>query len=302
VRMPSRELARLVIELAWRQYDAARPPILAWLKYLCEWHRDHRVRIRAVQALAYIAAHDYAHIKERVLDVWSARERPVEHLAASWLMEAMVLDGTSADKVLEVLRRWSRSPERSKRAVAVRAYGTSIASENSEDAIAGIRISAVLPDLGGLPEVSLLEMYLLGLTEEVTAELTLWMRGVPAMRERAGRVLVRISQVRRGEEDESPQPYHLLWALACEPDRIGASLRQIAELWDLACAHESSRSAAWQMIGRWAQDCREHPGLRGTFTELIDEFQKAASHDETRERLDVYRRWWNRYLDEEAPK
>jgi hypothetical protein len=147
-------------------------------------------------------------------------------------------------------------------------------------------------------------MYLLDLTKEVTAELTLWMRGIPAMRERAGRVLVRISQVRRGEPeaDEPHQPYDLLWLLAREPDGVGASLRQIAELWHLACAHDSSRSAAWQMIGRWAQDCRDHPGLRATFTELIDEFAKVASDDEVRERLDVYRRWWNRKLDEEAPE
>src|SRR5258708_1005783 len=177
-----------------------------------------------------------------------------------------------------------------------------MAWEGPEEAIAGIRISAVLTDLGWLPEVSLLEMYLLGLTKEVTAELTLWMRGIPAMRERAGRVLVRISQVRRGEADESHQPYDLLWLLAREPDAVGASLRQVAELWHLACRHKSSRSAAWQMIGRWAQDCRDHPELRGTFTELIGEFGKLADDDKIRERLDVYRRWWNRKLDEEGLK
>jgi hypothetical protein len=303
VKMPSRELARIVIEVAWRQYDAARAPVLAWLVTLCERHRDHRVRIRAVQALAFIAAHDYAHIKERVLDVWSAPgSRPVEQLAASWLMEAMVLDGTSADKVLEVLRRWSRSPDRSKRGVAVRAYGTAIASQEPQDAIQGTRISAVLPDLGSLPELSLLEMYLLGLTKEVTAELTLWMRGFPAMRERAGRVLVRISQVRRSGEGESGQPYDLLWLLARAPDEVGASLRQIAELWRLACAHERSRSAAWRMLGHWAESCRDHPELRGTFAELTGEFEKVAGNDEIRDRLGVYRRWWNSYLDEEDPE
>jgi hypothetical protein len=291
----------VVVELAWRQYDAARAPLLTWLMDLCERHRDPRVRIRAVQALAFIAVHDYALVKEKVLDTWSGDgSRAIEHLAASWLMEAMVLDGTSTENVREVLRRWSRSPNRSKRAVAVRAYGTAIASEEPDDAIQGIRISAVLPDLGSLPELALLQMYLLDLTREVTAELTLWMRGFPAMRVRAGRVLVLISQVRRGDPGESPRPYDLLWLLAHAPDRIGATLPQIAELWWLACSQESARSHAWRMIGRWSDNCRDFPELRDTFAMLIDKFEEAADTDEIRSRLAVYRLWWKRNLSEEA--
>lgn len=303
VKMPGRELARTVIELAWQEYDAARTPVLSWLKALCEQHRDHKVRIRAVQALAFLAAHDYALVKERVLDAWSSRgSRPVEHLAAAWLLEALVLDGALTDKVRDLLRRWSRSSDRSKRAVAVRAYGTAIAREMPKDAIAGIRISAVLSGLGSLPELALYEMYLLRQTREVTEELTVWMQSLPEMRERAGRVLVRISRLRRIAEGESDGAYDLLWLLAHTPDELGASLAQTAGLWQLACTHESSRSAAWQMLGHWAQSCRDHPGLSDTFAALTDEFDKAASDDELRSRLGVYRRWWNRNLTEETQK
>jgi hypothetical protein len=303
VKMPSRELARIVIELAWREYDAARMPVLTWLMTLCAWHRDNRVRIRAVQALAFIAAHDYALIKERVLDVWSSPDsRPVEQLAASWLLEAMVLDGTSTDKVLNLLRHWSRSPEPNKRGVAVRAYGTAIASKAPEDAIQGVRISAVLPGLRSQPELALCEMYMLRLTREVTAELTLWKQGFPALRERAGRVLVRISQVRRIAEGESDGPYDLLWLLAHAPGEVDASTKQLAELWLLACSHESSRSYAWRMLGRWAQSCRNYHELSGSFALLADEFEKAAGDDDLGGRLRVYRRRWNSYLDEETQK
>jgi len=303
VKMPSRELARTVIELSWREYDAARVPMLSWLKILCAQHRDDRVRIRAVQALAFIAAHDFALIKERVLDEWSSRDsRPVEQLAASWLLEAMVLDGTSADKVQDLLRRWSRSPDHNKRGVAVRAYGTAIAPKASEDAIQGVRISAALPGLGALPELALSEMYWLRLTREVTAELMLWMHGFPAMRERAGRVLVRISQTRRITTGEPDGPFDLLWLLTHAPDEVGASLTQLAELWLVACSHVSSRSYAWRMLGRWAQSCREYPDLSRTFARLTDEFEKAADDGDLRDRLRVYRRWWNSYLDEETQK
>ena len=303
VKMPSRELARAVIELAWREYNAVRLPILTWLTNMAVQHRDDRVRIRAVQALAYIAAHDYSLIKQRVLDEWSANgSRLIERLAASWLLEAMVLDGAAASKVTDLLRHWSRS-DPGKRAVAVRAYGTAIASKVPEDAIQGVRISAVVPvGLGSLPEAALCEMYQLGLTREVTEELAQWRQGFPAMRERAGKALVRISQFRRIAEGESDGPYDLLWLLAHAPDKVGASMTELAEVWLLACSHENDRlrSAAWQMLGRWAQSCRHYRRLGGTFTALADEFEKAAGGDDLRGRLSVYRRRWNRYIDGET--
>jgi diadenosine tetraphosphatase ApaH/serine/threonine PP2A family protein phosphatase len=305
INMSSRELARAVIELAWREYDAARTPVLSWLMTLAADHRDDRVRIRAVQALAYIAAHDYPFIKQRVLDVWSSKgSRNVEQLAASWLLEAIVLDGAAADKVTELLWQWSRK-DPLKRAVAVRAYGTAIASRVPEDAIQGVRISAVFSvGVGRLPEAALCEMYRLGLTREVTEELTQWKQGFPVMRERAGLALVRISQFRRVAEGESDGPYDLLWLLAHDPDKVGASMTELAEVWLLACSQEndSLRSAAWMMLGRWAESCRKYPGLGGTFTTLADEFEKAAGGDDLRGRLSVYRRRWSRNINEETKK
>lgn len=301
VKMPSRELATAVIEEAWRYYDAARMPTLAWLTSLCEQHRNDQVRIRASQALAVIARHDYALIKEQVLEPWSTSFRAIDHQAAAWLLEAMVQGGTAAGKVQELLRRWSRSGDRRKRALAVRAYGTAVALGEPDDAIRGVRFSAVDPFLGAQPELAMYEMYRLGLTREVMNELLLWMRGFPAMRERSGRVLVRISRVLR--DGASPTPcYDLLWRLAHAPDEVGIGVPTISALWHMACRHESSRSAAWQMLGRWAQSCRYEPALRGAFTTLADEFEKAADTDELRTRLGVYRRRWTAHLDEEENK
>jgi len=299
VRMPSRELSRIVIEVAWRNYDAARTPMLDWLMGLCEQHPDDRVRIRAVQALAVIAKYDYALVKARVLEVWSISDRPVEHQAAAWLLEAMVLEGTVAEKVKKLLRRWSRSGEVRKRMVALRAYGTQVAKEMPDDAILGVRWSATDPWLSVLPELALYEMYVLGLTKQVTTELQLWMRGFPVMRARVGRLLVRISRVQRVADGATKGPYDLLWLLAFKPDELGIDLPGIAALWHMACLHETSRGAAWQMLGYWARNCRDYPELRDTFTELACEFEKVAANSELRSRLKVYRRRWTAYLDEE---
>ena len=111
----------------------------------------------------------------------------------------------------------------------------------------GVRFSAVDPFLGAQPELAMYEMYRLDLAREVMAELLFWMRGFPAMRERSGRVLVRVSRVRRG--DDSSAPYDLLWRLAHTPDEVGIDMPAVAALWHMACRHESSRSAAWQVLG-----------------------------------------------------
>lgn len=326
VQMPSRELARTVVELAWREYDDAREPVLGWLKDLCERHHNVWVRIRAVQALAYIAAHDYGLIRQRVLNEWSAKDsRRVEHLVAAWLLEAMVLDGTSPDDVADLVRRWSRSPEPAKREVAVFAYGTVIAFKATQDATMGIRLSAALGDLGDLPDRMLCEMYALrlqgevardlglaadgsaelSLTRQATEELAAWRQGYPATRLRAGRTLVRIAQVRRPGAGDADGPYDLLWLMAHDPNRVGASLRQLAELWLLACAPQSAGSAAWETLGDWARSCHEYPDLTDTFMALADEFEKAAANNKPRtrtnelgERLRVYRERWRKYINE----
>ena len=195
------------------------------------------MRIRAAQALAVIAQHDYALIKDRVLEPWSASNRRIQHQAAAWLLEAMVLEGTVAEKVKDLLRRWSRSGDELKRAVAVRAYGTAVARSEPLDAIRGVRFSAADPLLGALPELALREMYLLGLTREVMTELPLWMRGFPADAG-AGRPDPGAGLPGTARDERLAGPYDLLWRLAHAPDEVGVGMPEVAALWHLACQHE----------------------------------------------------------------
>jgi hypothetical protein len=307
--MPSRRLARAVIEAAWLDYDAVRLPLLDWLAQLCSEHQDERVRIRATQALAFIARHDYPQIRDRVLYPWSDSGRPIQHQAAAWLLEAATLDGAVVDRVQALLWRWSRSGDREKRAIAVRAYGTAAAKPSPEEAIRGVRFSAADTSFGALPELALREMYVLGLHQEVLKELTFWTRAFPPMRERAGRVLIRIARVTRtsdnGQDDSDNGTgrkavcFDLLWRMANEPDKTGIDLLALASLWRLACLQPGSRGAAWQMLGFWAQSCRHEPGLRDTFNQLIDKFEQVADQPELRARLRVYRRRWSTYRGQE---
>ena len=154
VRLSTRRLARTIIEVAWSDYDAARKPMQTWLAGICGEHRDPQVRLRAAQALGYIALRDYAHIKNNVLNPWSESERAIEHQAAAWRPQAAVLadrpDGPMRERVGKLLEDWSRRRPWQKRAIAVRAYGTSIGTGTGE--AAGGRPSRD-PLLGGRPRL-----------------------------------------------------------------------------------------------------------------------------------------------------
>jgi hypothetical protein len=302
VRMPSRGLARSIVEAAWREYDCVRAPMLDWLLALCEEHPDELVRVRAVQTLAYIATDDYKVIEKKVLERWAESRSPERHVTASWLLEAIVRDGASSKSVLRLLRNWSRESDYKKRAIALRAYGTSIAQEASGDAIAAVRFSADMNQFSYLPELALREMYRLGMVTEVMAELTSWPRSLPAARRRASRALVRIAYIRGNLQDGSEGSYHLLWLLSHDPDQVGASLTQITRLWQSACLDEQSAKDAWRVLCDWASSCAGDAEMSRTFITLADEFEKTAQDAKLRSRIGMYRRWWDRHLTEETRK
>jgi len=301
VRMPSRRLARTIIEVAWLDYDAARVPLRRWLVQLCGEHPDTKIRIRAAQALAFIAACDYRHIKSHVLDVWADSGRPVEHQAAAWLLEAATTGdptgGRVPRRVQELLRLWSRSGQRTRRAIAVRAYGTKVGMQDPDVALMGIRISAADPGFRALPELSLAELYADGLREKVLDELLFWSSAYPVMRERVGRALVRVSWLRLGEASRGS--YDLLWRLAHEPKEAGVELDPLAGLWKIACQQDGSRRAAWNMLGLWAVSCRGDAEQQAAFLQLVDSFERTVDRADLRERFQVYRRRWNDYLGQE---
>ena len=301
VRLPSRKLARTIVEVAWLDYDAARVPLRTWLTGLCREHQDDRVRIRAAQALAFIASRDYPHIKANVLDAWSESERPIEHQAAAWLLEATTAGelkgGRMKEQVEDLLRRWSRSGQWQKRAIAVRAYGTRIGAGLPDAALLGIRISAADPFFGTLPELALGELYAEGLRQRVLQELVFWTHAFPVMRERVGRALVRVSWVRQADEGSS---YDLLWRMAHSPGSVGIDLDDLGKLWKIACEQEGSRRAAWRMLGLWARSCRGDEAQRKAFAGMADVFERAVDRPELRERFGVHRRQWNDYLEQEV--
>lgn len=298
VRLSSRRLARTIVEVAWSDYDAAREPVRTWLVGICGEHQDPRVRVRAAQALGYIAIRDYAYIKGNVLNPWSDSDRAIEHQAAAWLLEAAVVadrpDGPMKKRVERLLEDWSRRRQWQKRAIAVRAYGTRIGTGAPQAARAGIRFSAADPDFGLLPELALTELYAGGQYRLAMRELDLWSNASPVIRERVGRALVLVSLVR---QDEQPGRYDLLWRTAHQPASAGVDLDTLGRLWKIACVQEGSSGAAWKVLGLWAKSSRGDQTQRDAFRRLADIFEKAMDHRDHRERVSVHRRQWDYYPD-----
>ena len=88
-------------------------------------------------------------------------------------------EGEGAAAALVAIGRPGAS-ERSRSARTEPPWPTITVDPERFDPIKGVRFSAADPWLAALPELALYEMYALGLTQEVTTELLLWMRGFPA--------------------------------------------------------------------------------------------------------------------------
>ncbi|MEV1238472.1 hypothetical protein ACIBO2_44710 [Nonomuraea sp. NPDC050022] len=300
-----RELSRIVVEVAWSDYDVVREPLRKWLVDLCE-QQDGLQRVRAVQALAVIATKDYAQIRSKVLRVWARSDRNRHHECAAWLLEAMIRFGDphlrrAAEGELKSL---SRSLRKSERAVALRAYGTRITDEER----LGRALKAVQESMGVLRgrfglliAQCLRDLYELGHREPVLSFLAkrTWPLPFPFVKELRARAIVRIARLRLGGHHDLLQFVHTLPRITTG-ENPALSLADIAELWWCACDEALTRTEAWRTLGRWHADCVTRSELMITFEELLVAMAEIGHRDQPgddeamRTRINLYRKFWKK--------
>ncbi|MGH3244542.1 MAG: hypothetical protein ACRDNL_29520 [Spirillospora sp.] len=297
-----RELSRVVVEVAWAEYDVVRDPLRRWLVDLCA--RGGVQRVRAVQALALIAAKDYGQIRDKVLRDWSKSGRNWHHECAAWLLEAMILFGRpELRRVAEKeLRSLARSLRKSERAVALRTYGTRITDEERlgralEDVHGSIGV--LRGRFGTLIAQCLRDLYELGHREPVLDSLVKRVRmlPIPPVQEQAARTIVRIARLRSGGGHDLLRFADTLpRGTRGKDDEL--TLTGIAELWWYACDMPGTRTEAWRVLGRWHADCADHPELMPTFEALLDAMarvdhaERSADGRPMRTRIGLYREFW----------
>ncbi|WUH98627.1 hypothetical protein OHR68_34765 [Spirillospora sp. NBC_00431] len=298
-----RELSRVVVEVAWSEYDVVRDPLREWLVDLCAQGGVRRVR--AVQALALIAAKDYGQIRDKVLRDWSKSGKNWHHECAAWLLEAMILFGSqelrrAAEKELRSL---ARSLRKSERAVALRAYGTRITDvERLDRALEDVHgsIGVLRGRFGTLIAQCLRDLYELGHREPVLDSLVKRVRWlpIPPVQEQAARTVVRIARLRSGGGDHDLLRFAHTLPHGTGDEDEGLTLAGIAELWWYACDMPGTRTEAWRVLGRWHADCVAHPELTPTFEALleamarVDRAERSADGRPMRTRIGLYREFW----------
>jgi hypothetical protein len=246
VQLYEATLAGVLLEVLWGEYDRARDPLKRWLNDLSRWP-DFMVRVRVAQAVAKLATHDFESIEESTLRVWAASDEFGQEQVVAWALEGVVVDGREADKVLDLLDRWTRVRGTLWHRAALRAYGGRIGAQWPTRAFRALRGARALPEFWPHVGRSFVDIYLAGARGEVLSELMFWSRGTPAVKKLAAFIFARIIDVPRPADGHGPGlPDLLVW-----PEDDDAGRERIATLWRVILHTDLTRGQAWNLLRLW---------------------------------------------------
>jgi hypothetical protein len=112
VRMRSNVLPEMVLDIAWRDFDALHEPLARWLRELAS-SQSPLVRERAAFAVSVLAGYDFDHVERTILRRWAASGHAgPQRAAAQALARAPVIDGRVATAVRRTIRDWAGNSRR----------------------------------------------------------------------------------------------------------------------------------------------------------------------------------------------
>jgi len=95
-----------VLNHVWHEHDAARGPLLAWLRDLGR-HRSFEVRVRAAAAVGKLAEFDFGHLRTEVLLPWATDESELVRECAADALGVPAWGSDVAPQVFGLLHHWS---------------------------------------------------------------------------------------------------------------------------------------------------------------------------------------------------
>jgi hypothetical protein len=215
IRYLDRRTPAVLLTRLWRRNQPLRQPISEWL---CELSSDPqpRVRIRAAQAAGLLAATDFSHTfpalilpaaitspprrkpadptHEEESDEFDADDTTWERRSfAAMALDQAALDDRLRPMVVEVLRRWRRSPDYALRWTAARALGLEIGLASLSKSLDELRVIGTPWELLERPEVpahqhaqiwdlrwvagyGIARLFATGGSDAVLEQLALWLR------------------------------------------------------------------------------------------------------------------------------
>jgi hypothetical protein len=215
IRYLDRRTPAVLLTRLWRRNQPLRQPISEWL---CELSSDPqpRVRIRAAQAAGLLAATDFSHTfpalilpaaitspprrkpadptHEEESDEFDADDTTWERRSfAAMALDQAALDDRLRPMVVEVLRRWRRSPDYALRWTAARTLGLEIGLASLSKSLDELRVIGTPWELLERPEVpahqhaqiwdlrwvagyGIARLFATGGSDAVLEQLALWLR------------------------------------------------------------------------------------------------------------------------------
>jgi hypothetical protein len=141
LRFADRDFHAAVLEEIWEHYDAARSPLLLWLRELAVSSADEAVRIRAAQVIGRLATRDFGHVCHRVLLDLSGSVNRRAREAAAIALEAIA--EIMAQLVWNLLTEWCQDGNQHRQHTAVLALGTGIGEHDPGATLAQLRSLAI---------------------------------------------------------------------------------------------------------------------------------------------------------------
>ncbi|WP_219467067.1 hypothetical protein [Nonomuraea rhizosphaerae] len=250
----------LVLQVAWAKQPALRELLYEWLRELTA-SGEQRVAIRAAQAVAQLAACDFATAKAEFLDPWTGTVHG--RRMARCALEAAFVNPDLAGRVHQLLDDWSKGNYQHRLAVAA-VYGSRIGIQAVGRALETFHEIASHSTSRGLHETvadAVTEVYTAETADEVLETLARWAGDKNVwVRQTAALALIWLAYLPEGRP------------ALMESDRVAA----LGTLWGnaLLWAHDrrkdgryrAATAAVWQLLTRWAacpQVIRETFGLVG---------------------------------------
>ncbi|MFC7714033.1 hypothetical protein [Nonomuraea recticatena] len=137
IRLKRPSLAAVMLRVIWEDHPTIRDPLIDWLHGLSGDGSRH-TRIRVGHAVGKLATFDFDVVEERFIRIWSQSRRARDHQLAALALEAAAENPSLTRRVHLHLRSMIGGRDAEK-AIAIRAYASSIGLSVPDQALAAFR-------------------------------------------------------------------------------------------------------------------------------------------------------------------
>jgi hypothetical protein len=268
VQVREEKLLRVVLEVVWRRLNAAREPVIGWLRDLAARHRGSTATYRvacSLRALGVLAQIDFDHVNREVLGPWAGDWNERLNTAAVQVLAVALEDQRTSSTVRLALRQWSREGASwSKRRTALLAYGTLGTEIPVDDVLRAVR------DIDSVSHRPQVVRAIAALVERGGGDRVL--RDLAARvdaNDRRGMEMF-MALLRRGNGVDLPD----LRAALLSPRAPSASQIALTRLWVSVLQSPSTTAEAWRWLRDWVTLVDHQPEMMEPLSELLNSLMR----------------------------